>query len=402
MLKKIILRCVLPVIVGALFIGQNGTNESLFDDETVTAAKMAQQAGYSAESYDVVTQDGYILRMDRITGSKKSPPSDDKTAVLLVHGLLDASPTWLVAGPERALGFMLADEGYDVWLGNVRGNRYSRKNLFLHTSDPNFWNFSWNEMGIYDMPAMIDRIIEETKQEKMFVVTLSQGSAVVLVMASERPEYQEKIIAHFALAPATFESRAGTSLLKALCLLADYGYRVGKPLGIYELEPSKKLVQRIGGKICRDGSPLQLACKIILDLLNGSHGKLNATLLPLVLQYFPAGCAVKQLAHYGQLIQSGKFRKFDYGVAGNIEKYNETNPPDYNLGNVTLPTYLHYASNDKVVDVEDVLELYETLPNVEKFLIPCDVFAHADFVWGEDANILVYDKILSLMKRYRR
>ena len=42
--------------------------------------------------------------MDRITGSEKSPPSDNKTAVLLIHGVLDASPTWLVAGPERALG----------------------------------------------------------------------------------------------------------------------------------------------------------------------------------------------------------------------------------------------------------------------------------------------------------
>ncbi|KOX67406.1 Lipase 1, partial [Melipona quadrifasciata] len=104
------------------------------------------------------------------------------------------------------LGFRLADEGYDVWLGNVRGNRYSRKNLLLSTSDPDFWNFSWNEIGIYDMPAMIDRIIEETKQGKMFVVTHSQGGSVFFVMASERPEYQEKIIAYFALAPATFLS----------------------------------------------------------------------------------------------------------------------------------------------------------------------------------------------------
>ena len=42
--------------------------------------------------------------MDRIAGSNKSPPSDNKTAVLLLHGILDASPTWLVAGSEKALG----------------------------------------------------------------------------------------------------------------------------------------------------------------------------------------------------------------------------------------------------------------------------------------------------------
>ena len=42
--------------------------------------------------------------MDKITESKKSLLSDNKTAVLLIHGILDASPTWLVAGPEKALG----------------------------------------------------------------------------------------------------------------------------------------------------------------------------------------------------------------------------------------------------------------------------------------------------------
>ncbi|CAD1468834.1 unnamed protein product, partial [Heterotrigona itama] len=64
---------------------------------------IAQKAGYVVETYEVVTQDGYILQMDRVAGSKKSPPSDNKTAVLLLHGMLDCSITWLVAGPEVGL-----------------------------------------------------------------------------------------------------------------------------------------------------------------------------------------------------------------------------------------------------------------------------------------------------------
>ena len=59
---------------------------------------------------EVVTQDdvyfGYILRVDRIAGSKKDPPSNDNTAVLLIHGILDCSITWLVLEPEIGLGIV--------------------------------------------------------------------------------------------------------------------------------------------------------------------------------------------------------------------------------------------------------------------------------------------------------
>ncbi|KOX72949.1 Lipase 3 [Melipona quadrifasciata] len=370
-------------------LGQHEANE-ISDGGALTGTEIAQKAGYPAESYEVVTQDGYILRLDRITGSKKCPPSENKTAVLLLHGILDASPTWLVAGPEKALGFILADQGYDVWLGNMRGNRYSRKHLTLTIS-------CWNEMGIYDVPAMIDHIIEQTKQEKIFMVSHSQGTTSFFVMASERPEYQEKLIASFALAPAAFLSRIENPLLQLLATVIGEIYSLSKALGIYDLEPSDRLMQRIGRQLCRDGSPEQLVCTSFLEILFGSDEKLNTTLFPLITQYHPAGAGIKQFAHYGQLIQSGNFRKFDYGLSGNIEIYNDINPPDYNLGNILLPVYLHYATNDTIADVQDVLELYEVLPNAQKFLVQYDLFAHLDFVWGEDANTLVYNEVLSLM-----
>ena len=79
-------------------------------------------------------------------------------------------------------------------------------------------------MGIYDVPAMIDHIIEQTKQEKIFMVTHSQGGSAFFVMASERPEYQEKIIAVFALAPAVFISRTKSSLLQVLGDVASDNY----------------------------------------------------------------------------------------------------------------------------------------------------------------------------------
>ena len=39
------------------------------------------------------------------------------------------------------------------------------------------WNWSWAEMGVYDLPAFIDKIIEVTGKPKVTLVGYSMGSA---------------------------------------------------------------------------------------------------------------------------------------------------------------------------------------------------------------------------------
>lgn len=56
------------------------------------------------------------------------------------------------------IGFLLADAGYDLWLGNARGNTYSKRHISLRHDDSRFWDFSFHEMAIYDLPSEIDYI----------------------------------------------------------------------------------------------------------------------------------------------------------------------------------------------------------------------------------------------------
>lgn len=81
--------------------------------------------------------------MYRIPHGKSGDQAGKKPAVLLLHGLISSCEDFVVSGPERGLGFLLADNGFDVWLGNSRGNFHSRKHVRL---DPDvdrrsFWNF---------------------------------------------------------------------------------------------------------------------------------------------------------------------------------------------------------------------------------------------------------------------
>ncbi|XP_015184618.1 PREDICTED: lipase 3-like, partial [Polistes dominula] len=101
------------------------------------------------------------------------------------------------------LAFDLADNGFDVWIGNFRGNVNTKAHVNKSTADPTFWEFCFHELGIYDLPAMIS-YITNVKQSNLTYIGHSMGTTSFYVMSSLRSDIASKVQMMFSLAPVAY------------------------------------------------------------------------------------------------------------------------------------------------------------------------------------------------------
>ena len=72
---------------------------------------------------------------------------------MLQHGILDSADAFIMHYADKAPAFQLVRAGYDVWLSNTRGSKYSHSNTRLSPfwDAEAFFDFSFPEMGQFDL-----------------------------------------------------------------------------------------------------------------------------------------------------------------------------------------------------------------------------------------------------------
>ncbi|XP_057339939.1 lipase 3-like [Microplitis mediator] len=369
-------------------------------DTDLSTAQLIKKYGYDCETHLIITKDGYILTLHRISGGKKYPPKAGKPVVYLQHGLLSDSASWILTGPSHGLGYVLADENYDVWMGNSRGTTHSRAHVNLTTDDPLFWNFSFNEIGLYDLPAIIDYTLNITGEKKIDYIGHSQGTSVLFVLLSERPEYNEKIRKFVAYAPIAFVGDVQSPIITALVPAEKRTAKLINYFQINELLSANSLLTKFVRGLCVARTFYRIICTNAFFLLNGYDlDQINKTKIPVLLAHLPAGGSTKQIIHYAQEINSKKFRKFDYNPEENIKLYGQLEPPEYKLDNTRIPVALMYGPNDLLSVPTDVIRLSHELKNLQlNYSVPYAQFNHLDFTFAMNAPELVYRPTLDFLK----
>uniref|UniRef100_A0AC35TX98 Lipase n=1 Tax=Rhabditophanes sp. KR3021 TaxID=114890 RepID=A0AC35TX98_9BILA len=367
---------------------------------TMDPIQMIEYWGYPAEEITATTTDGYVLHMHRIPHGKGQAKTPGRPVVFMQHGLLCSSTNWIANLPSQSAAFIFADAGFDVWLGNMRGNDYSTDHVSLDTNSIAFWQFSWDEMTAYDLDAMIDKALATSGQKQLYYMGHSQGTLTMFSKLAIDPTMKDRVKMFFALAPvATIKYIEGGLKYLADLLYPELGL-LEAILGEKQFLPNNWLMDLLNKAFCEDA--LEAVCGDVLFLIAGPESKqLNESRVPVYIGHTPSGTSVQNMAHWMQMHHTGKQEMYDYrDKKKNQHKYGQSTPPIYDISNVNVDTYLYWGDSDWLGDEKDIKS--HILPNLDPAILKGNVelkdFNHLDFIWGLRAPDEVYHPILQTIQ----
>ncbi|UJR28543.1 hypothetical protein I4U23_009778 [Adineta vaga] len=368
--------------------------------------QLIQSKGYPCEEHKVLTEDGYILGVFRIShGRNSSSSSPPGRPVLLQHGLLDGATTWVMNFPDQSLGYILADAGYDVWLGNMRGNYYSRAHVKYNPDrDEQFWDFSWDDMARDDLPSMIYYILNATKHTEIAYVGHSQGTLIAFAEFGRLNNVLQNNVSFWAALAPIAQLGHVKSPIKYLSptSISQEIERIWHLLfGRNEFLPSSSIIHWLSKYACDETIIDKEVCENILFILCGPEThNMNSSRIPVYGAHEPHGTSVKNMIHFAQSIQSNLFQAYDYGSPEkNQLNYNQTTPPLYSIRPMKIPTAIFWSGNDWLADPVDVSYIFDNIQSLvyEKYIAD---YNHLDFVWAITANKVIYSDLIDQMKKY--
>ncbi|SCU78507.1 LAME_0A04720g1_1 [Lachancea meyersii CBS 8951] len=348
--------------------------------------EMGQIFGVEIEDHIVRTEDDYLLTLHRLVPAEGT---SNGQVVYLHHGLLMCSDIWMChTQRECNLPLVLHALGFDVWMGNNRGNKYSTQHLHKVPRSQEFWDFSIDEFAFFDIPNSIEFVLAFTQQRELVCVGFSQGSSQTFAALSVREDLNEKISLFVAIAPAMtpqgLHNRIVDALLKSSPRVMNlfFGTRILMPsvtLWQKTLQPSLfNLTIDLANRFLFDWKSRNISSQ----QKHASYAKLYST------------TSVKSVVHWFQILHAQKFQMFEeQDVVMNswnpTRSYQITTFPTRT--SIRIPVLLLYGGSDSLVDIE---VMKANLPISQVFDVVIPAHEHLDLLWGRDVGELVIPNLL--------
>ena len=353
--------------------------------------------GLNLEEIEVITEDRYINTVWRLTS--QDPLIRNGKSAILQHGLLDGGFTWLIL-EQDSLAKKLCDEGYTLYLPYMRGSQFSRSHLDYDSSlNSDYWDFSFDQMAEYDLPAVINYIKQRDNVEKIYYIGHSQGTLIFFLAYMNEPEFLEKNIKKFvALGTVPNVNNAPHFLIKLV-----------EKSNILDLIPVKnflsfpKEIGQILVPFCT--SKAKFLCNTILSL---SFGGIEDTrridyerLGKNIFLYEPGGTSVQNMKHWIQIYKAKKVQKYDFGILENLKKYHQVKPPVYDLNRMkgfSIPSLMTISDADPFADPQDTLDFIENIENKNNInILSLSNYNHIDYFWADSAIEEVFPKVMNFL-----
>jgi len=352
-----------------------------------SAHEAAEAEGFHLKDHTVQTSDGYILTLHRLVSS--TVPF--RGPVLLQHGLYQSSMLFLINKRQDALAYILSDLGYDVWLGNNRGNIHSRQHAQYRSDEPAFWDWGVDELAL-DVQANVEYIAARTNQP-IFYVGHSQGATQGLIAFSLNEKLQQKVAAFIALSPgACVVSALPCYPLQFLEYLAQY------PAFYHLVFGSKDFLPYIDTiRYSLPSTMFEYFSYVMFKyMFKWTDANWDLSRKSAFFSETPAGTSARTVAQWMQQPRARGFQMFCHGKEKNLELYGEPEAPEYPLEKIKIPTAVIYGGKDHLIECARLVEMLTNCVHSKRI----DHHEHLDSVISRDAKQLVYPDILRVLNTH--
>ena len=138
-------------------------------------------------------------------------------------------------------------------------------------------------------------------------------------------------------------------------------------------------------------------CKFFGGLIHDKDGVDNPGRFDVFMSNEPSGQSYRTFVYYGQMINSGKFNRYDYGPIKNEKVYGQKDVPLVPIENYNIPTVLFSGDIDGLATPADVAWLSETLG--DKVVYQKQIHGdHFTFAIGQDMSFFSEDAVAQLHK----